>query len=465
MTKKRKRSQRRTQPRQSKNYRTERYVEYIFAAEVGVLQAATTLPELTDGEALDALRKLVARVRSDGLPRLQEQPEGIDGLIVWLIVSGWQDLFHRKRRLSKRDMAGCLNVVIESVETRMRSPQDRRYLKYLKRFMKRAGVTIRAKPVSELEDEEQVPRYDLERMSLAELGELLLSEVEITGLDEAFESQVSARIASGKADEVVTICRGLLDQTAHLYIRMLLYNALGTAYHHLGDLEQAVAMFEATRSSDVTDANVLDKLAETYRELGRYEEAIEIWRECLVDPGSAAYFYSQIVRAYRQMGDLAGEEVALRSLIEVDRRGGCLLFGWGARPSLTALGQLAGCLRRQEREAEARSLSARIRRRRPSIRAETMVDWAYWVREWMLAGKQDVPLDRLARFDGQEPGRLHWIPVLRAVLFDQMGRSQAAEPYWRIVQDEFVGKPDDWMLDEIRNMMRDLVPASSRLFE
>jgi len=110
-------------------------------------------------------------------------------LIAWLIVSGWQDLFRRKRRLSKRDMVGCLNVVIESAETRMRSPQGRRYLKYLKRFLKRAGVTIRAEPLSELEGEEEAPGYDLERMSLAKLGELLLSEIEIAGLGDAFESR------------------------------------------------------------------------------------------------------------------------------------------------------------------------------------------------------------------------------------------------------------------------------------
>ena len=49
-----KRGRRTAKPK--KNYRTEKYVEYIFHAEVGILQAATLLPELTDGEVLDALR-------------------------------------------------------------------------------------------------------------------------------------------------------------------------------------------------------------------------------------------------------------------------------------------------------------------------------------------------------------------------------------------------------------------------
>jgi hypothetical protein len=235
MAKKRKRPQRRSQsqqgsrPRQSKNYRTERYVEYILAAEVGVLQAATLLPELTDGEAVDGLRKLVARIRSGGLPRFRKQPEGIDGLIAWLIVSGWQDLFRRKRRLPKRDMVGCLNVVIESAETRMRSPQGRRYLRYVKRFMKRAGVTVRAGPLTEMEYRDELPRQKLERMSLAELGELLLADAHIAGLENVFARRAEAQSLSGKTDQVVTICGELLAQTGDPYLRMFLSNALGTA--------------------------------------------------------------------------------------------------------------------------------------------------------------------------------------------------------------------------------------------
>jgi tetratricopeptide (TPR) repeat protein len=278
-------------------------------------------------------------------------------------------------------------------------------------------------------------------------------------------NRAEAQSLSGKAGKVVTICQGLLEQTDRPYIRIFLSDVLGTAHYYSGDLDQAVEVFEAALSLDMIDTNVMDKLAETYRELGRYEKAIELWQECLVDPGSAAYFYVQIVRAYRQMGDLVGEEAALRDWIVVDKRGGCLLFGWGARPTLAALGQLAGCLRRQGREAEARSLSTRIRRRRPRIRADSMADWAYWVREWMLAGKQDVPLDYLARFEGQEAGRLRWSLVLRAVLYDQMERPRDAAPFWHRVEREIVGKPNDWVLDEVRDMMGDLVPASSRLFE
>ena len=86
-------------------------------------------------------------------------------------------------------------------------------------------------------------------------------------------------------------------------------------------------------------------------------------------------------RSYRDGGKVKHQTLGNlshlpRDLIETDRRGGCLLFGRGSPPNQAALGQLAGCLRRQGREAEARSPSARIRCRRPSIRVEPMADWA-----------------------------------------------------------------------------------------
>jgi tetratricopeptide (TPR) repeat protein len=240
---------------------------------------------------------------------------------------------------------------------------------------------------------------------------------------------------------------------------------LGVAYRSLGDLERAVAMFQAAQSPELTYTDALDKLAETYREMGQYEQAIQTWRECLADPRSDAYFHRQIAQTYRQLSDLAGEEATLRDLVVASKRGGCLLLGWGARDSIAALAQLADCLHRQGRESEWQALATRTRRFRPHIRADHFDDWAYWVREWMLIDEQDVPLGRLEDYDGQEPGPVHWIPVLRAVLYDQIGRPRDAAPFWRRVQREIAGKPYAWVLTRTHDILGDLLPPSSQLFD
>jgi tetratricopeptide (TPR) repeat protein len=468
MSKKRKRSKQPRQASKPKNYRTEKYVEYIFYAELGILQAATLLPELTDGDVLGALRKFADRIHSSGWPQLQEQPSDTDDLIAWLIVQGWEDLFRRRGRLSRRDMVGCLNTVTESAETHMRKPKGRSYLKYLEKFMKRAGVSIEMVPPEDLEDEELEEEllYNLDRMSLAELGALWLSKPEFVEAEDAFENQAHAQIVEGNGDEVMVLCRQLLKQTDDPYIRALLHTSLGTAYRHLGDLEQAVAMFQAAISPASAYMEALNQLAETYYEMGQYEQAIQTWRRCLVDPHSAAYFHRKIAHAYRQLGDLAGEEAALRDLVATSKRRGCLFLGWRVRHSLAALGQLADCLRRQGRESEWQALAARIRRSRPFIPGDHFEDWAYWTREWMLINEQDVPLARLEAYDGHEPGPVHWIPVLRAVLYEQIGRPSDAALFWRQVRREIAGLPPyAWVLTDTHNILGDLLPPSSQLFE
>ena len=265
------------------------------------MQAATLLPELTDGEVLDALRKLADQIRSSGWPHFREQPPGTDDLIAWLIVHEWEDIFRRRGRLSRRDMVGCLNTVIESTGTHVRKPGGYSYLKYLKKFMKRAGVSIDMVPAEEFEDEledkfefeDDELFYDLDRMSLAELGALFLKEPDVIGVDDAFENRAHARITAGRAGEVIALCQRLLGQTDEPYICAILHTLLGMAYRHKGDLEQAVAMFQAAQSPRLTYTDALDRLAETYREMGEYEQAVKTWRECLADPRSDVYFYRQ----------------------------------------------------------------------------------------------------------------------------------------------------------------------------
>jgi hypothetical protein len=46
------------------------------------------------------------------------------------------------------------------------------------------------------------------------------------------------------------------------------------AYRGMGNLEQAVAMFQAAQSSEMTSIHAMDELVETYREKERWEQAM-----------------------------------------------------------------------------------------------------------------------------------------------------------------------------------------------
>jgi tetratricopeptide (TPR) repeat protein len=450
----------------TKDYRTEKYVEYIFTAELGVFQAATLLPELADGEVLAALEKLAVQVRSGGLPRFREQPTDTEGLIAWLIVQGWEDLFRRRGRLSPHDMVGCLETVIESAETHMRKPAERSYLEYLAKFMRRAGVSLQVIPVSEFEDaEEEELSYDLGRMSLAELGALWLRNPGSVEIEDSFEDQAHTQIASGQAKQVTRLCQELLEQTQEPDIQATLYTLLGTAYRRLGQPDQAVTMLQSARSSDPTNTYALDELAETYCELGQYEQAIRAWQGCLEDaPGSAAYYYPQIARAYRQIGNLAGEEQAWRDLLKARERRGFWTRLWRQSQSVAALAQLADCLQRQGKAAEWLKVKRRMEYSWPHP-DDPFEDWAYWVR-CRLEREQMIESLSGALRDAQklmpEPA---WSQVLQACVYDYMGQPQTSAPIWQSIRRQLSGTARRWVLTQARDIMGELIPRSSLLFD
>jgi hypothetical protein len=452
-----------------KNYLSEKYVEHIFHIELAVHQAAELMPDLTDGETIDALEDLVTRVRSQGLPHFEEQPADSKGVVTWLIVQQWEDLFRRKGRLSRKDMVGCLNTVIASAKARMRRRSGRRYLKYLRRFMRRAGVSVKAIPFEALGDAGGSPEgqafYNLNEMSLDALGDLFVSEPDVLGVDDAFENRVRGLILEGESDRVITLCRRLLERADEPYPRAILHTQLGMAYRGMDDLEQAVAMFQAAQSSEVTSIHALDELAETYREMERWEQAIATWRQCMegLMRREQAPFYQEIAVTYRQMGNPNGEEAALRDLVDASKRKGCLFFI--KRDSIAALGQLAEFLHRHKRESEWQALNKRIRRHLPRIQVDHFEDWAYWVRAWMAVDTYDRPLSYLESFAGEEPEPIGWITVLRAGLYDRMKQPRDAAPLWRRVQCEIAGSPYAWVLTRTVDILGDLLPASSRLFD
>ncbi len=466
MSKKIKRPKQPMRASEPKGYRTEKYVEHIFTVELGVLQAATLLPDLTDGEVLAALNQLANQSRSSGLPHFREQPTDPAGLLTWLIVQVWEDLFRRCGRLSSRDISGILETVIESAEMHVRKPGERRYLDYLKKFMKRAGVSLQAVPASELEDtdrDDTLPPHDMSRMPLVELGVLWLRQPDLLGVDDAFENQAQAQVAAGKSEVVIKVCQRLLTQTQEVYIQAVLYTVLGAAYRHLGQLEQAVTMFRAAQSSDPSYTEALNKLAETYRAMGQYEQAIQAWRQCLLDAKPDVCVYQQIAQTCRQMGDLVGEEEALRALVAVRQRRGLWNRLWRRHRSVAALSMLADCLLRQGKQDEWQTVVHQLERSWPHP-DDRFDDWAYWVRfrlerqpmiESLLSSLRD------AQRVMPEP---IWSLLLQACVYDWMGQPQRSAPMWTDVREQLMNSPRRWVPGQARDILGGLLPQSSPLF-
>jgi tetratricopeptide (TPR) repeat protein len=434
---------------------------------MSVLQAATLLPHLTDGEVLAALEKLTSQVRAKGLPHFQEQPSDTDGLIAWLIVHSWKDLFRRRARLSKRDMAGCLQTVAESARTHVRKPGGRSYLKYLKKFMKRAGVSIQVLPMSEAEDIEvtEESTHDLERMSLADLGLLWLDKPGYHESETVFGRRVRERVAQGQSRQIIELCQTLMEQTADSSKRAILCILQGIAYRHLDQLEQAVTVFQSARSTDPTNVGALDEMAETYCEMGQYERAIQAWQEALEHgPSAPTYYYPRIAQACRQVDDLVGEEKAWRDLVKArERRGFWARLGRRSQ-SVAALTYLADCLRRQGKMDEWQEVSRQLRRSWPH-HDDPFDDWAYWVRHRLEREHMIASLLGALRDAERLMPTPAWSQILQACIYDWQREPRQAAPLWRNVRQKLSSTPLRSVLAQARDILGELLPKSSGLFD
>jgi hypothetical protein len=447
-------------------YQTSKYVEYIFTAELSILNADSILPQLTDGKVAAALQKLAGQVKAQGLPHYLEQPTDTEGLLAWLIVQNWTDLFSRRRKLSQAEMAGCLEAVLESVRLRMRKPNQRYYLTYLKKFIKRAGLSAQAVPLPEREateiGEEMV--HNLDNMSLSDVGHLWQRRPDIWGIEDAFENKAQAQIVAGREEEVITLCDKLLQRASESYFRATLLTVQGKAYHRLGQTEKAVAVLTAARLGNADYLGSRHELAEIYLEQGDHQLAIAAWRECLGGDYYDTSLYHQIALSYRQMGDLAGEESAWRDLLKVRERRSLVARLFRRHRSVATLAHLADCLERQGKMDEAKRVVAQLERSRPHP-DDPFEDWAYWVRHWLEQKKMAESL--LVSLQGMRDHLLSPLmsDLLQACVYDWLRQPQRSTPLWRSIRRHLLDRPHGDILSETCEILGSTLPASSRLFE
>lgn len=347
-----------------KDYRSPKYIQYIFRAEAGIHEGAVMDPNLSDADVLQTLRTMIQRLQAGQQFTYEEESEGSDNLIAWRITQNWAQL----PPLPSYDLAGCLNEVLKSAQTRSEMHGGRRgYLGYLAGFMRQAGVEVQEISSADLQTAGGfVEEVDFEAMSLTEIGELWLKEPELWDVDVAFENRADEMSRQGRGQEVITLCRRLVKQTADPGIRADLYHIAGKAYHQMGDYQQAVAMQQTVVAEDPGYAAAFDALALAYRAMNQPRKAIEAWEQELEAVTENVHAYQDIAETYRQMGDLAAEEATWRRRIQFRQaRVGLIGQLLGRGQDSEALAHLADCLRRQGREKEAQAIEGRIRRTMP----------------------------------------------------------------------------------------------------
>ncbi len=127
-----------SQLRPINNYRAERYIMHIMNVEIGILQASTADPELTDSEVKATLKGLITELRvSKSISEITPS-----NLTAKLIMEGLKQAFNKHGVLTKEDIIGIFDVIIHSI-TAHSETRGRGYLNYLKKFLEKIGVKVR----------------------------------------------------------------------------------------------------------------------------------------------------------------------------------------------------------------------------------------------------------------------------------------------------------------------------------
>jgi len=135
-----------------KDYRSDKYIPYIFKVEVGILEAWKMEPDLRDGDVRQALRNFIKTIKhTNKLPPelIGSEEKSAQTILEWRILDQLSGIFQEETPLSVEDTIGILNEVNRSVGAWNRGMRGQEYLKYIDGFLGDTGVEVR-----QLTDEE-----------------------------------------------------------------------------------------------------------------------------------------------------------------------------------------------------------------------------------------------------------------------------------------------------------------------
>ncbi|HEV3263679.1 MAG TPA: hypothetical protein VG013_42985 [Gemmataceae bacterium] len=200
-------------------YKSERFVETIMQAEVGIYESyVMTDRVLTDREVEKSLEYLVLQLRGEQPAPPADNPKAkvegeFEDMIAWRIKANWAQLFAEQPRHSNTDLAGVLRTILGSIKVWSRpAPDSRGYLHYIEGFLNQAGIQVEVENAGDDdgagEDEEEGAGRSDEDI-LTELGEAWVASREPMAKKE-FVAEAEALVKDGQAGLVLEVCHRLI---------------------------------------------------------------------------------------------------------------------------------------------------------------------------------------------------------------------------------------------------------------
>jgi tetratricopeptide (TPR) repeat protein len=476
-------------------YRSQEYVMYVGHTEIGICEAWMIRASLTDGSVESTLRWLASQLeRSNDWPELEgilaaEDNKSIDldkisdrDLIAWRVLSHVANAQREHGDINNRDLAGCLRVVLQSIDAWTRGPTSRGYLVYARDFVtnklgvqmqlvNEAGDVVTA--LDEVDEEERARSIDLDADPLAKVGEYLRQQPNDEAAQQAFAYRIMTRIACGETEGLIDLCTTLLDKTRHKKLRSIFLFALGRLQQDAGDCEQTVQTLRQAVTADPDYLPAWLALGDAYQAAEQFREAVHAYNTALDSAPDHMPTYDRLVTACQAAGDL-------ETAVEIRQR------QTSQFPRLLAprydLAQLWHEQAQNEPAAATKTEGSWLdklvgRHRTPSKKYEQEMkqlhrhtprsdwqfdDWAVWVRLRLKEEAYDDALFAIQKQREEWPNSNDEMLLLTAVTLEAAGRSQEAAAIW---QDLLPSSPAMVQLYAIvEKRLGDLLPESSPLF-
>jgi tetratricopeptide (TPR) repeat protein len=476
-------------------YRSEEYVMFIAHAEIGICEAWAMQPALTDGDVETSLHWLIKELeRSPDLPELESFNDGVDDdgtlhldkvsrrdLIAFRILEQWYRTAMEHGARSNRDLAGCLRVILESMDAWTRGPASRGYLAYVRDFVtNQLGVKIemvsesgeRLSPLDEVPRLDEGRGVDLDVDPLSKVGDYLLENPQDEEAQQAFVYRVMALISRRETEGLLDLCQKLLNKARNKELRAVLLLALGQLQRHEVNPERSIHTLRRAVTADPGYLAGWIALGDAYRANEQFRDAIHAYQTALDMAPDHLPTYERLALACRAAGDHKTAVTVLRR--QVSQFPQLLAPRYDLAQALRQYGEAEpeakivpdGWLKKlfsrpQSPAAAAEREMERARTASPNSRWQ-FADWTVYVRLRLEEDAPDEALFQLQKAREQEIADSNEMMLLTAVTLEAAGRTKEATAIWHNILP--ASSRLIYLYALVRERLGHLLPDDSPLF-